>query len=251
MGLISISKQHSPKLPGGDALPMLRIGQTAALGVRKVSSRIREAGLRRTLAAIASTAVSPILRRRERLIWEITLDPRAPSVWDRGEKLMILGPDNIEKELTDQLLAALGGPAAKPEVEGVRGGDRLFVVASDTDILSWSYIFFDTTAETRRQARIYGESRNTPIIGMSFTSPAARGKGYYRRILNEMFRYLADMNCKRAVCEVHPGNTPSNKASQAAGMRVCRELRDWAILNRLFIQRVTERGKSQWRVLWV
>ena len=65
------------------------------------------------------------------------------------------------------------------------------------------------------------------------------------------FRYFAEMNYDRAVCEVHPGNTPSNKASLAAGMRVCRELSDWAIFNKLFVQRVTEDGKSRWRVLWV
>ena len=229
----------------------MRIGQTATLGVRKVGLRLREAGFRGTLLALMSTALSPIVRRRERLIWEMNLGPLPPSVWEHGEKLMILGPDNIDRELTDQIRAVLGGPAAEPEIEGVRGGDRLFVVATETDILSWSYIFFDTTNETRRQARIYGEVRNTPIIGMSFTSPPARGRGLYRRILHEMFRYLASMNCERAVCEVHPGNTPSNKASLAVGMRVCRELRDWAIFNKLFIQRVTERGRSRWRVLWV
>lgn len=250
MGLISISEGGDRGLPAGITGIMPSIGQTAALGVRKVCSRLRETGLRRTLAAAVSTAASPIVRRRERLIWEMKPGPLEPSVWERGEKLVILGPENIDKELSDQLRAFLG-PAAAPEIEGVRGGDRLFVVATETDFLSCSYIFFDTTNETRRQARIYGEQRNTPIIGMSFTSPAARGRGLYRRILNEMFRYLANINCERAVCEVHPGNTPSNKASQAAGMRVCRELCDLAILNRLFIQRVTERGKSRWRVLWV
>jgi hypothetical protein len=230
---------------------MSHIGQTLAIGVRKVRSHLRQAGFRRTLVAAVLTAVSPVVRRRERLIWEVKLGPREPSTWERGEKLLILGPENIDKALTGPLRSFLGGPAAAAEIEGVRGGDRLFVVASKMDFLACSYIFFDTTNETRRQARIYGERQNTPIIGMSFTSPAARGKGLYRRILNEMFRYLAHMNCDRAVCEVHPGNTPSNKASQAAGMRVCRELRDWAILNKLFVQRVIEGGKSRWRVLWV
>jgi RimJ/RimL family protein N-acetyltransferase len=230
---------------------MLRIGQTVAVGFREVRSHLRQDGFRRTLAAALSTAISPVVRRRDRLIWEMKLGPRDPSLWEPGERLMILGPENIGKELSDRLRSFLGGSAAAAEIEGVRGGDRLFVVATETDFLACSYIFFDTTNETRRQARIYGERQDTPVIGMSFTSPAARGKGLYRRILNEMFQYLAHMNCCRVVCEVHPGNTPSNKASRAAGMRVCRELRDWAILNKLFIQRVTEGGKSRWRVLWV
>jgi hypothetical protein len=250
MGLMSISEGRPSGL-STDPKPMARIGRTLVVALGKFRARLREAGWRRTVASALSTAVSPVLRRRERLIWERKLGPLEPSVWEPGEKLVILGPDNIDKELTEELRSFLGGPAATPEIEGVRGGDRLFVVANAKETLACSYIFFDTTQETRRQARLYGEQPNTPIIGMSFTSPAARGRGLYRRILHEMFRYLAAMNCERAVCEVHPANTPSNKASQAAGMRVCRELCDWAIVNKLFLQRVTESGESRWRVLWV
>ena len=82
-----------------------------------------------------------------------------------GERLMILGPENIEKELTGSLHSFLGGPAAAGEIEGVRGGDRLFVVATDTSFLAYSYIFFETTRETRRQSHIYGERQNTPSSG--------------------------------------------------------------------------------------
>ena len=203
------------------------------------------------MAGAFATVVSPFIRRRERLIWEIELKPRKPSEWHAGESLSILGPDNIDKDMTDQLLSLLrGGGAGEHEIEGVRRGDRLFVVATGAETLACSFIFFDSTPETRRQAHIYGVARNTPIIGMSFTAPAARGRGLYRRILNEMFRYLLDMNCQRAICEVHPANTPSNKASQGVGMTVSRELVDWCIFNRIFIQRVTQSGKTRWRVLW-
>jgi RimJ/RimL family protein N-acetyltransferase len=160
---------------------------------------------------------------------------REPSVWQPGESLIILGPDTIDVKLTEQLRSFLGAPAAEAEIEGVRGGDRLFVVAPETDVLACSYIFFDTTREMRRQARIYGKLRNTPIVGMSFTSPAARGRGLYRRILNEMVRYFVQIKYKRVVAELQPGNIASHKASQAACMRVCRELCDWEILNKLFV----------------
>ena len=198
---------------------MFRIGRMVAVGVQKFRAHLRHAGFRRTLAAAVSTAAAPVVRRRERLIREVKLGHREPSIWERGEKLMILGPENMDRELNGRLRSFLGGPEAAAEIEGVRGRYRLFVVGTETDFLVCSYFFFDTTNETRRQARIY-ERRNTPIIGMSFTSPAARGKGLYRRILNEIFRYLAYMNCDRAVCEAHPGKT-SNKASQAAGVRAC------------------------------
>jgi RimJ/RimL family protein N-acetyltransferase len=229
---------------------MLSIGQSVTVAFEKVRSRVARNGILRTLTSALWTAVSPILRRRNRLIWEMKLGPRPASAWERDEELMILGPDNVDQELTAGLRSLLAEASATQEIEGVRGGDRLFVVASKTNFLACSYIFFDTTKETRRHARIYGEPRNTPIIGMSFTSPAARGRGLYRRILNDMFVFLAEMRCERAICEIHPDNTPSNRASEAAGMRVCRELRDWSVLNRIFVQRVTEGGKSRWRVLW-
>lgn len=228
---------------------MLAILDTAATGLQNVRSRISRVGVVRTIASALATAISPVVRRRERLIWEVELGPQHPSRWDAGERLLILGPENIDRELTPELLSFLGKDSAT-ELGGVRSGDLLFVVAAGTDFLACSYIFFDTTRETRRHSRLYCEPRNTPIIGMSFTSPSARGRGLYRRILNDMFVYLAHKGCRRAICEVHPTNAPSNRASQAAGMRVCRELCDWSILKRIFIQQVTEGGKSRWRVLW-
>jgi RimJ/RimL family protein N-acetyltransferase len=216
--------------------------------IRRVRGRIAEEGLLRTARGILATLASPVVRRRERLIWEVEIGAQKPSVWKAGERLLIFGPDNIDRNLTPALRLFLGD--APGEIEGVRGGDRLFVVACGEEFLACSYIFFDTTKETRRHARIYGEPRNTPIIGMSFTASAARGRGIYRRMLNDMFVYLAGMGCRRAVCEVDPRNTPSNRASEAAGMRICRQVCDWEFLKSLFVQRVIEGGRSRWRVLW-
>jgi RimJ/RimL family protein N-acetyltransferase len=230
---------------------MLRIGQVFVDLVPKVTSHLRKRGLRQTLLTAMLTAAYPVMRYTERLIWEVKLTPREPSIWEPGERLIILGPDNVDEEMTPQLRSFLRGTEAAGELNGVRGGDRLFIVATETEYLACSYIFFDTTRETRRHARIYGEQRNTPIIGMSFTSPATRGRGLYRRILNEMFRFLRQMNYDRAICEVHPRNLASNRASEAAGLRVCRELCDWAFLDKVFVQKVKETGKSRWRILWV
>jgi RimJ/RimL family protein N-acetyltransferase len=229
----------------------MRTYEPSAGWIGRIRFHLRQHGLRSAVNHAVATALYPVLRVRDRLIWEIELRSFEPSVWGRGERLMILGPENIDATLTPGLRSFLGGARAQAEISGVRNGDRLFVVATDSDYLACSYIFFDTTRETRRQARIYGERQGTPIIGMSFTAPEARGRGLYRRILNEMFSYLAKMNFDRAVCEVHPGNHPSNKASQAAGMCVCRRLCDLALFNRLYIQRVTTGSKSRWRVLWV
>jgi RimJ/RimL family protein N-acetyltransferase len=218
----------------------------------RIRSELRRRGAWEILATGVRTVLHPVLRHRCRLIWEVKLQPPPPpSVWKPDERLLMIGSENIASEMTPGLREFLGSTSAAAEIKGVMGGDRLFVVAKGTEYLACSYIFFDTTRETRRQARIMGEPRNTPIIGMSFTAPAARGRGLYRRILNEMFRFLASRGFDRAICEVHPDNTPSNKASQAAGMYLYRRLSDWAILERLFLQRVHDASGSRWRIVWV
>jgi RimJ/RimL family protein N-acetyltransferase len=215
-------------------------------------SQWRRRGARGMLLSTVRAALHLIVRRRDRLIWEMDLSqPPAVAPWTSGERLLILGPDNLDRELTPELRSFLGGDQAASDLDGVRRGDRLFVVRTEKEYLSCSYVFFDTTHVTRRQARIYGEKRGTPIIGMSFTAPAARGRGLYRRLLTHMFAFLTAQGSTRAICEVRPDNTPSNRASQAAGMALCRELTDWALLNRLFVQRVRENRTTRWRVLWV
>jgi hypothetical protein len=206
-------------------------------------------GLRQVLGAAIKTLCYPIVRRNRRLVWEVALSKEQQRArWEDGERLLILGPENLDAALTPELLAFLGGEPARRELDGVRQGDRLFVVTHGTRLLSCSYIFFDTTAETRRQLRILGENRPVPVIGLSYTAPEARGRGLYRRILTEMFWWLGNVGFKRAICEVDPENAPSNKASAASGMKVCRELVDWRIANCVLVQRAATPLGRTWRL---
>jgi RimJ/RimL family protein N-acetyltransferase len=66
-----------------------------------------------------------------------------------------------------------------------------------------------------------------------------------------MFRYLHARGIPRAICEVHPDNHPSNRASEAAGMRICRRLHEWIFLKRLMVQRCTEPKGTRWRAIWI
>jgi hypothetical protein len=216
----------------------------------KVRSLWRTRGLWGLLSGAGSTLISFVFRRRARLIWEARFTtPPLPSEWADGERLLVLGADNIDREMTSSMRLFLGGDEVADSIAGVRAGDLLFVLTNETEYLACSYIFFDKTQSTRKQAVIFGEE-NVPIIGMSYTLPSARGRGIYRRALHEMFRFLSNMGYERAICEVNPQNAPSNKASQAAGMQLCRELTDWAVLNHLFLQKVQESGKSRWRIFW-
>ena len=197
-------------------------------------------------------AVLSLIQYRRRLVWEIDLTKEQPlSQWESGQSVIVLGPENMKRDMTAELRQFLGGDAATAELDGVAGGDRLFVVASQTEYLAYSYIFFATRKASRRQASILGETGNTPIIGQSFTAREARGRGIYRRVLNDMFKYLRSMDYERAVCEVDPLNRPSIRASRAAGMRMCRELDDWRILSRILVQRVQESGRTRWRLCWI
>ncbi len=219
---------------------------------RRLAVCFQQRGIRRLLISAVASALRPLVCHHSRVIWEAHLStPRQASAWGPEEQTLNLGPESIDRALTPALRDFLGGDAAAPEIEGVRRGDRLFVVATETEYLSCSYIFFDTTRATRRQCRILGEHRNTPIIGLSYTASPARGRGVYKRLLNDMFLWLAALNYTRAICEVDPRNISSNRASAAAGMQICRELSDWIILKTILLQRVRAGGISRWRVLWL
>jgi RimJ/RimL family protein N-acetyltransferase len=199
-----------------------------------------------------SSMIQPLFRHDQRVVWEV--DPRtgvSAAPLQENESIAIIGPENIDSELNPRLLSFMGGESIHSEIEGVRQGDYLFVFRRGEAYLAYSFIFFATTENTRRQTRVLQEEINTPVIGLSYTAPEARGQGLYRKILISMFAFLAAKGCSRAVCEIEPNNNPSNRASQAVGMRPCRELSDWRILRRLLIQKVSAFGNDHWRLLWL
>ena len=204
------------------------------------------------LMTVKRTILPRLLKHYRRMIWEVDLTaPRKPSEWAAAERLIVLGPDNVDASMTADLHAHLAAVGATGELEGVRNGDRLFVVVDETGFVAHSFIFFDTTKETRRQARILGESSDPPIVGLSYTAVPARGRGLYRRILNDMFRFLGAMGYRRAICEIEPKNVSSQKASEAARMRVCRNIDEWTITSWLVVQAITESGRSRCRIITI
>jgi RimJ/RimL family protein N-acetyltransferase len=208
--------------------------------------------VRGVLLGLGSAVLLPFVRHHRRLIWEVDLStPRTPSTWRASEEVAIVGATNFSAAMTPALRSFVGADAAEPELDGVRRGDWLFAVREGNGFVGYSYIFFDAhTKQTLRQRRILGEAAGTPIIGLSYTAPAARGRGVYRRVLNDMFCFLQRAGHGRAICEVDPQNHPSSAASEAAGMRVCRKLDDWTILRHIIVQQVRASDKTHWRILW-
>ena len=123
---------------------------------------------------------SRILRHRRYVVFEANLDePRPATEWLSGEQLRLIGPETVDSEVTTEMQDFLGGDEAVENLEGVRNGNRLFVVANGCQFYHCGYILYRT-----RQTKILGEEGNPPLIASCQTAPAARGRGLYRRALN-------------------------------------------------------------------
>lgn len=205
------------------------------------------------VSAALRTVLQPVVRFHRRQIWRISLcEPRAVSAWSGTETPVLIGPDNYTTAMTPALERFTGPDEAA--LVGVRRGDRLAAVRDDSGWLAYTYIFFAAnTPETKRQVRILGIHERTPVVGLSFTAPAARGRGLYRRLLNETFAELHRLGHRECVCEIDPANVASQSASRAAGMELHLHLADALILRHLLLQRVRKHsaGRARWRWSWV
>jgi RimJ/RimL family protein N-acetyltransferase len=180
------------------------------------------------------------------MVFEADLEkPRAASEWSPDEILESFGPDEIDSAVTPTLKAFLGGDAME-NIDGVRSGNRLFLISGGGRHLHCGYILFRT-----RQAKLIGETDAPPIIACCFTAPAARGRSLYRKALNAELCFLRDRGYKRAVIETEPENTASRKGIEAAGFRLIRSVRAWIVLNGLVLQRIVEPSGSHWRVFFL
>ena len=213
-------------------------------------SRSRSPGA--AIGALVKTLLYPVARYQRRQIWRVSLAaPREPSQWREGESLVIVGPSNFQAEVTEEVVTFVGNDHAA--LEGVRRGDSLCLVKDGAGLLACTYAFFAAnTPETGRQSTILGVSPQTPIVGLSFTIPRARGRAIYRRALNDIFAHLHRQGCRECICEIEPGNKPSQAASRGAGMTLYQELADVIVLKRLVIQRVRPvDGRPSWRAFFV
>jgi hypothetical protein len=139
---------------------------------RRVQSYWRAKGPRAFVLAVLKTITGWLCRYNRHFIWEALLDtPRPLSPWADEERLSILGPEQLDAELNEPLRRFLGGENAASDLEGVRHGDRLMLVTLDGKYVYSGYMYFDTTAETRRQVRIYGETPGVPVIGTCVSAP--------------------------------------------------------------------------------
>lgn len=226
----------------------------------RLSRHYKEKGPLSVLQAAAGTLVNLIIRHRCTLAFEAHLNtPREPSAWGPRERLLIFGPDNLD-ELTPELLSTMDPETHREELESLRRGNRLFVVAFDSYCLHRGYIsIVETSGHTKdRKIIFFGDLGDAPLLRMSVNTHYLRrkdifrhvSKGLYARVLNEQLRYLQGLGHKRAVLYIMAENTLSIKATIAAGFQLTRVLNDFVLFRCLLVQKVCELGVRKWRILW-
>ncbi len=168
-----------------------------------------------TLLAIFRKLGNLFLHHQRHLVWEAILTtPLSPSAWAEDEQFFVLGPENIDSEMTPQLLAFLGEYSSQvsEDIEGVRKGDRVFIVANETAYLHHVYIYLTNSRRgTRRDRKCFFplETEDIPILGNAWTVPAAQGRGMFHRATNEQLRYLQKMGYARVVSYAEKNNPSS------------------------------------------
>ena len=179
------------------------------------------------------------------MVFEAILDAAPDNIpWSEDELLKVINRDNVDSAVGPDLLHFLGGDAATDNLQGVREGNELFVVAHGAEYQHCGYILFST-----KQSRIIGEPKDLPLIACCFTAPAARGRGLYRKALISELHHLWCRGYRRVVIETSPENGASRRGIEAAGFQLCREVNAWILLNWLVYQKVIESSGSRRRLL--
>jgi GNAT superfamily N-acetyltransferase len=179
------------------------------------------------------------------VVFEAVLDAAPDDIpWLEGERLNVIDRANMDSVIGADLRAFLGGDEAADNLEGVRNGNELFVVAHGNEYHHCGYILFRT-----KQTRIIGEPKDPPLIACCLTAPAARGRGLYRRTLIAELHHLWDRGYRRVVIETSPENVPSRKGIEAAGFHLCREVSAWIVLNCLVYQKQIESSGASRRLI--
>jgi hypothetical protein len=168
-------------------------------------------------------------------------------VWDPGYRCLIVGRDQIDA-LAPNLLAALQTGDQRPDFEAIRHGNRVFILADHDGCVHRGYVRLTEPGSHDRKAVFFEGLGTLPEIRSCETSARARGRGIYRRMINEQLRFLQSLGYRRAVMYIMAENAPSIKAATAAGYQLYRTLNDWVIFNLVVVQQVREPAQVRWRV---
>jgi hypothetical protein len=202
--------------------------------------QLRQRGLLSTLRFLASR----LGRHEVRAVYSADLRRPCQAVeWKGGERLVVVGPHNLESALTPRVVEFLRGSASEC-LAGIRSGDRLFIVADAENYLHRGYVVL-----TGRAKKLLDEPPDVPLIGYCYTAEAARGRGLYRRALVAELQYLQALGYKRVVIDSDPRNYASRKGIEAAGFAFARTVNVWIFLNLFALRQTITPAQRTWRAL--
>lgn len=206
---------------------------------------LKEAAARHPIVRRLVELAGHIVRRRNHVVFELDLTiPREPTVWAPGERVIEIGPENIDAVMTPELLEFLGGDAVRKSLEGIRRGNRLIVVADEEGYVGYGHVVVNATP----YLRALGESEPTPYLGNFLTVPRARRRGLLQRAGNECVLMLQRRGHRRVLAEARPSNAGSVKGMENQGMRRIRHLMGWILFERVVIQHDIQNA-DRWHVL--
>ena len=190
---------------------------------------------------------SRLFRREIHIVYQASPGSAGDTVQlERDEQILQIGPENLDTILTPELRAFLGGGEAFDNLEGVRNGDRLFVIMAADEYLHRGYIMFSCRAN-----KMLGDSEKRPIIGYCKTAPGARGRGLYRRALAAEKAYLWNHGYTSVLIETDPENYASRRGIEGSGFSFAWTVHVWIFFNCLVVRCLRNGIRSRWRVLWV
>jgi hypothetical protein len=206
-----------------------------------LAEALRGSRLLRRLVALAGHVV----RRRNHVVFELDLAiPREPTPWAPGERIVEIGPDNLDAVMTPELFEFLGGEGVRKSLDGIRRGNRLVLVMDAEGYTGYGHLVINS----KEYVRALGEREAVPYVGNFFTAPRARRRGLFEKINNECFLALQRLGHRRVVAEARPTNDGSVKGSLRVGMRIARHLTGWILLERVLIQR-DALTRGPWQIL--
>ena len=191
------------------------------------------------------TLAGHVVRRRNHVVFELDLTvPREPTPWAPGERVLEIGPDNIDTVMTPELVEFMGGEGVRKSLEGVRRGNRVVLVVDAEGYAGYGHLVINS----REYVRALGEREAVPYVGNFFTAPRARRRGLFEKINNECFIALQRLGYRRVVAEARPTNAGSVKGSERVGMNIARHLTGWIVFEQVLIQR-DGLTRGPWQIL--
>ena len=134
-------------------------------------ARLRYYVKRRGVLETTRFLATRLLRYHVTRVYEADLTkPLSSPVWSTGECLKVIGPETPSFELIPEIKSFLGGPGYEL-IEGVRDGDRLFVVGNGVECLHRGYIMFKS-----RTNRLIGEPAGVPSHRLLLHEPRVARK---------------------------------------------------------------------------